>query len=216
MRFNEIHTESANRQPSIDFDQQQKKLTIRGVNEFPQEIFEYADHIEILDMSGNMLTSLPDSITTLKNMRIAFFSGNMFSEVPKALANCNRLEMVGLKSCGIESIGEDSLPTSLRGLILTDNNIAELPDSIGRHKRLQKLMLTGNELTSLPSLSSPFMKVPGSINPAHSRNVASCHNASQTLSRSAFMSIEYRMSFMVLVSHGFRTSPYSLVCLNLI
>jgi len=38
----------------------------------------------------------------------------------------------------------------LRWLILTDNQIAALPDAIGSCGRLQKLMLAGNQLTALP------------------------------------------------------------------
>jgi hypothetical protein len=38
----------------------------------------------------------------------------------------------------------------LRRLILTDNQIAALPDAIGNCSRLQKLMLAGNQLAQLP------------------------------------------------------------------
>jgi hypothetical protein len=42
------------------------------------------------------------------------------------------------------------LPPLLRWLILTDNDIAELPDELGRRPHLQKLMLAGNRLRALP------------------------------------------------------------------
>jgi hypothetical protein len=135
---------------SIVYDTESKKVTVRGAMEFPAEIFEYADDIEILDMSHNHFTELPDILADLKNVRIAFFSGNKFTEFPTAFAACKRLEMVGLKSCGIETMGDHVLPPTLRGLILTDNNLEELPDSIGQLSALQKLMLTGNRLSSLP------------------------------------------------------------------
>ncbi len=142
--------EKADSPPSFAYDSKLRKLTVRGVTEFPQEVFEYADQLEVLDMSNNQLTSLPDDLGQLKNVRIAFFSGNPFHEVPPVLAACERLEMVGLKSCGIEVMGDDVLPPTLRGLILTDNNLAQLPHSIGEYASLQKLMLTGNRLTVLP------------------------------------------------------------------
>jgi hypothetical protein len=144
------NAEKAEARPSIHYDPEQNKLTVRGVTEFPQEVFEYSDDLEILDISNNNLATLPDNLSALKNMRIAFCSGNNFKEVPKVLASCENLAMVGLKSCGIETMGDNTLPHSLRGLILTDNNLTRLPDSIGEYKSLQKLMLTGNQLPSVP------------------------------------------------------------------
>jgi hypothetical protein len=132
------------------YDSTLRKLTVRGERQFPQEVFEYADQVEILDMSDNHLTALPDDLDRLKNMRIAFFSGNSFTEVPPVLATCERLEMIGLKSCNIHTMGDQVLPTGLRGLILTDNKLKELPESIGEYAQLQKLMLTGNQLSALP------------------------------------------------------------------
>lgn len=137
--------------PTYDYDHEQKKLTLRGQNEFPDDILKYADEIEILDASYNNFTSLPDNLPALKNMRIAFLSGNNFTEFPSILALCEKLEMIGLKSCGIEHIPENSLPSSLRGLILTDNNIAKLPTSLAELTSLQKLMLTGNTLRKFPT-----------------------------------------------------------------
>lgn len=137
-------------QSSFEYDHEQKKLTVRGVTEFPEQVFEYANTLEILDMSNNDLSILPDNLSSLRNMRVAFFSGSKFKEFPSVFADCNGLEMVGLKSCAIETMGDNVLPASLRGLILTDNNLTELPSSIGEYKSLQKLMLTGNNLTSLP------------------------------------------------------------------
>lgn len=43
-----------------------------------------------------------------------------------------------------------SLPRKLRWLILTDNEIVELPADIGQCQSLQKCMLAGNKLRSLP------------------------------------------------------------------
>ena len=44
--------------------------------------------------------------------------------------------------------------TKLRWIILTNNCIAELPDTIGNCAGLQKFMLSGNRLTSIPSTIS--------------------------------------------------------------
>jgi hypothetical protein len=58
--------------------------------------------------------------------------------------------MVGFKANRIHAVPAASLPAGLRWLILTDNDIAELPASIGHCTGMQKLMLAGNRLHSLP------------------------------------------------------------------
>lgn len=121
-----------------------------GLTEFPREIFALADSLEILDLSGNALTALPDDLPRLHKLRVIFCSNNPFTELPAVLGQCPQLDMVGFKSCRIESVPAEALPAKLRWLILTDNAVAELPPEIGRCTRLQKLMLAGNRLTALP------------------------------------------------------------------
>ncbi|MDF1884424.1 serine/threonine-protein kinase, partial [Sulfurimonas sp. SAG-AH-194-C21] len=45
---------------------------------------------------------------------------------------------------------EDTLPLSISWLILTDNRLRKLPESIGKLTKMQKFPLAGNRLTSLP------------------------------------------------------------------
>ncbi len=121
-----------------------------GLTEFPREIFELSDSLEILDLSKNQLTSLPDDLPKLKQLRIIFLNNNHFREIPPVLADCPNLSMVSFKSNQIERLDSDALPESIRWLILTDNQLEALPRSIGKCTRLQKFMLAGNRLTSLP------------------------------------------------------------------
>lgn len=121
-----------------------------GLEEFPREILDLSETLEVLDLSGNRLDALPDDFHRLRKLRIVFFSDNLFEIVPRVLAQCPDLEMVGFKSCRIKSIDAHALPAKLRWLILTDNRLEMLPESIGNHPRLQKLMLAGNRLRSLP------------------------------------------------------------------
>lgn len=121
-----------------------------GLTSFPEEIFALAETLEILNLTGNRLSFLPEDLPRLKKLKILFCSSNDFDHLPAILGQCPALEMVGFKSNRITRIQEDALPPSLRWLILTDNRIEEIPASIGRCTRLRKLMLAGNRLTSLP------------------------------------------------------------------
>jgi len=121
-----------------------------GLREFPREIFALADTLEILDLSGNELSALPDDLPRLHKLRILFCSNNRFTELPAVLGQCVRLDMIGFKANQIAHVPAESLPPALRWLILTDNRIEQLPAELGRCTRLQKLMLAGNRLRSLP------------------------------------------------------------------
>ncbi|WP_236185142.1 leucine-rich repeat-containing protein kinase family protein [Pseudomonas protegens] len=121
-----------------------------GLTEFPREIFDLADSLEILNLSGNALSSLPEDLHRLTRLRILFCSDNRFSEVPTCLGQCLQLSMIGFKANRIERVPAAALPPQLRWLILTDNRIAELPEELGQRPLLQKLMLAGNRLTRLP------------------------------------------------------------------
>ncbi len=121
-----------------------------GLEEFPREIFELADSLEILNLSGNSLTALPDDLSRLSKLRVLFCSENRFSELPEVLSSCAQLEMVGFKANRISEVAATAIAPGLRWLILTDNQIRALPDAIGSCGRLQKLMLAGNQLAALP------------------------------------------------------------------
>ena len=118
---------------------------------FPRELFELADSLEILDLSGNQLSTLPDDLTRFTRLRILFASNNPFTTLPPVLGRMPQLEMVGFKACQIRDVPADSLPPQLRWLILTDNQIRQLPSTLGERPRLQKLMLACNQLQDLPA-----------------------------------------------------------------
>lgn len=121
-----------------------------GLDHFPQEIYDLADTLEILNLSGNNLSSLPNDLTRLKKLKVIFCSENQFIHVPEVLGQCAELTMLGFKSNKISQLDADALPAKLQWLILTDNQLATLPSALGRCLQLQKLMLAGNELAYLP------------------------------------------------------------------
>jgi hypothetical protein len=126
------------------------RLTLaESLTVFPEEIFDLADTLEILDLSNNLLSSLPEDISRLPHLKIAFFSNNRFTAVP-SFKGCEHLYMVGFKSNQIETFEEEVLPDTISWLILTDNCLTSLPSSIGNLRKLQKCALAGNRLETLP------------------------------------------------------------------
>lgn len=126
------------------------KLVSCDLYEFPREILDLADSLELLDLSSNPLSQLPEDFHRLQNLKIAFFSDCNFATFPKQLAQCSSLEMIAFRGNAMTTIPEHAFPPQLRWLILTNNLIRSLPESIGKCLRLQKVMLAGNHLTTLP------------------------------------------------------------------
>ena len=127
------------------------RLDLRaGLKEFPREIFERADTLEILDISSNQFTTLPDDFDRLHKLRVLFCSDNPFTELPEVLGRCKSLSMVGFRNNRISKVSPKALPPNLRWLILTGNQLEELPAELGCRPLLQKLMVAGNRLKSLP------------------------------------------------------------------
>jgi hypothetical protein len=121
-----------------------------GLTTFPREIFTLADGLEVLDLSNNQLSTLPQELPQLHRLKVLFLNNNAFETVPTVLAQCPNLSMIGFKANRITTLPEHALPPKTRWLILTDNQLETLPASMGSLKHLQKLMLAGNRLQTLP------------------------------------------------------------------
>jgi Leucine-rich repeat (LRR) protein len=109
----------------------QRLALSENLTSFPIEILSLADSLEILDLSNNQLTSLPQELMQLSKLKIIFASNNLFETLPEVLGQCANLEMVGFKANNINQVPDNALPAKLRWLILTDNKIAVLPDTLG-------------------------------------------------------------------------------------
>ena len=122
-----------------------------SLNHFPTELYSLADSLEVLDLSDNQLTTLPADFSRLHKLKIFFASNNPFDHLPEVLGLCPNLEMIGFKANQISTVAENALPKKTRWLILTDNKLKTLPNSMGALHHLQKIMLAGNQLQTLPN-----------------------------------------------------------------
>ena len=121
------------------------------LDDFPRELFALADTLEMLDLSGNPLRALPDDLPRLHALRTLFCSNCAFETLPAVLGRCPLLDLVGFKANAIAHVPHEALHANLRWLILSDNRIDALPQSLGACVRLRKLALAGNRLRALPA-----------------------------------------------------------------
>ncbi|URI08041.1 leucine-rich repeat-containing serine/threonine-protein kinase [Aquincola tertiaricarbonis] len=128
------------------------RLDLRGcgLTELPPEVLALADTLEVLDLSNNALTTLPEGLATLTRLHTLFASSNRFERLPPMLGRLPRLDTLGFKANRIAQVPAQALAPTLRWLILTDNQVAELPPTLADCAPMQKLMLAGNQLQRLP------------------------------------------------------------------
>ena len=60
-----------------------------GLTTFPEELFSLKETLEILDMTDNKLSSLPENFGAFKKLKILFLSNNYFTKLPTVLAKWN-------------------------------------------------------------------------------------------------------------------------------
>lgn len=103
-------------------------LLARGnrLNELPKHL---PSPLQVLNLSGNQFTTLPDQLTQLVELRHLYMGGNLLTELPDCVGNM----------------------LSLEALYLGGNQLEELPASLGRLWRLHSLGLNGNRLASVPA-----------------------------------------------------------------
>ena len=98
-----------------------------------------------LRLNGNGLSSIPESIGRLKDLRRIYLNDNAIVSLPSSFASLEALEDVALANNRLEAFPEVlvGLP-SLRNLDLRGNaNITALPANVGDMKALRTLTLAG-------------------------------------------------------------------------
>ncbi len=98
-------------------------LSNDNLDHFPLDLFEIKDTVEFINFGNNNLHELPSNICEFSKLRILFFAQNQFRSFPTQLSSLPNLYMLSFKSNFIEVIPENSLPSSLVWLILTDNKL---------------------------------------------------------------------------------------------
>ncbi len=104
-----------------------------------------------LDLSGSKLTSLPDSIRQLSNLRILDLRNNQLKRLSDAVGQLTNLQELYLYDNQLTNLPETiGQLQNLQILGLSDNQLINLPASIGQLADLKILFLSGNSLTRLP------------------------------------------------------------------
>ncbi|NJO00374.1 MAG: leucine-rich repeat domain-containing protein [Bacteroidia bacterium] len=107
------------------------------------------DKLITLDLSFNLLSSLPEEFLGLKSLEQLGLEENNFSEIPPVLSKLSKLRFINLMSNKISLISDriEMFKDNLESLFLSNNLITTVSESISELKNLKKLWLNGNPLS---------------------------------------------------------------------
>lgn len=133
------------------YDPGSHRLTLRWASHIPKEVFQFVDDIRILDITGGTVTELPSIFSSLVHLFAVFLGENNFTVFPEIFSHCPSLKIISFKNWLLQDIPEDSFPSCLEWLVLTNNSdVREIPESIGNLKKLKKLALAWTGISRLP------------------------------------------------------------------
>jgi internalin A len=120
------------------------------LNQIPPELFELKQ-LEKLDLSGNLLTSIPYLITRLENLTSLDLSRNGLKTVPRWIAQLQNLTSLNLGGNDFTTIPDSiiQLP-NLTSLDLSFNDLTTIPNTITQLKNLTSLDINSNRLKTVP------------------------------------------------------------------
>ena len=107
--------------------------------------------MQSLNLSGNPLTALPESLGQLTQLQSLDLSGNQLTALPESLGQLTQLQSLDLSGNQLTALPESlGQLTQLQSLDLSGNQLTALPESLGQLTQLQSLDLSVNQLTALP------------------------------------------------------------------
>lgn len=143
----------------------------------------FVPRLKSLNVSNNLLTSLPAGIQNSPLLEKLFLARNKLKELPKSIHACQNLRQIKLDENRMNGLPErfegfknlekltasknkiKQIPedidhcTWLRELDLRDNKIQSLPENMTKLQWLSRLYLQGNEINDLPETMNGLMRL---------------------------------------------------------
>lgn len=136
----------------------------KGVYTSLENALKHKDKVKVLDLStdldpeyidiqrvSNPLHVFPDEILELTNIESIILDHNLIDSLPKSINQLKKLRHLSLSGNNLRYIEPGFGPEHLNIIDLSNNQLTELPESIGSMVNLQVLGLKWNKLQALPS-----------------------------------------------------------------
>uniref|UniRef100_A0A8C3ZX01 Disease resistance R13L4/SHOC-2-like LRR domain-containing protein n=1 Tax=Denticeps clupeoides TaxID=299321 RepID=A0A8C3ZX01_9TELE len=130
-------------------------LSDNEIQRLPPEIANFMQLVE-LDVSRNDILEIPDSISYCKALQVADFSGNPLTRLPESFPELRNLVCLSLNDISLQALPDNigkslSHLSKLEELDLGNNELYNLPETIGCLVSLKDLWLDGNQLSEIPA-----------------------------------------------------------------
>eukprot|EP00892_Ulva_mutabilis_P006871 jgi/Ulvmu1/4556/UM002_0284.1 len=138
---------------------QQKHWAATGVvslrdsrlKELPPGLQDLAEVVKVIDVSSNVLESLPAVLSEMLKLERLIASGNRISSAHCQMSNWRKLKVMDLSGNRLSAFPLDVLQCPMLEILkLSDNQLTELPAAIEQCPRLKELHMASNHLDSLP------------------------------------------------------------------
>jgi Leucine-rich repeat (LRR) protein len=103
-------------------------VAFNAITEIPPELPLRIPHLHTLDLSHNLLVTLPESFGLQFHIRTLILRNNKLKSLPESFVHLVKLEKIDL----------------------SNNMLKELPQDIGKMEAIQKINVSGNKLRQLP------------------------------------------------------------------
>lgn len=108
--------------------------------------------LKALNLSGRMLTEIPEGVFTLTNLTALYLGENQLTTLPSEIEKLTKLETFELSRNKLKTLPtEIGKLAKLTSLNISHNQLTTLPSEVGELANLQRLILHDNLLTDLPN-----------------------------------------------------------------
>ena len=129
-----------------------KELCLKGrkLRHVPEALTKLTD-VEVLDLSDNQLTGLPEELMNLNQLKALLLSDNKLEELPGSVSRLKTLTTLDVAYNGIKTVPETiSNLNQLTTLNLSFNELQEMPKTLCQLQKLTTLDITSNPIKRIP------------------------------------------------------------------
>jgi Leucine-rich repeat (LRR) protein len=145
----QLTTLSVNKCPS-GWQVRPEPKTLNKLSSIPEWVCGLSN-LRHLYFEGNAITEIPSDIGALKHLEQLWLPENSISAIPDSISQCSKLTCISLRNNKIRIITESLFECiKLEFLSLEANKIERVPQGLSKLKSLSTLELARNKLTACP------------------------------------------------------------------
>jgi hypothetical protein len=125
-------------------------LKYQGLSALEPRVLSFGGNLVVLDLSFNLLETLPEAISKLTSLQELYLSNNKLSSLPESIGSLSSLRVIKANNNVLTTLPSIGSLKNLEKLLLNNNVLTSLPEDIGYCSRLRVLHAQNNALSQLP------------------------------------------------------------------